>query len=108
MPAGLEPGYALPFAARKTRLAFSGLIVAPRHKAGAPFHTGVKSVPRPIWFTTHIADLRQRHFDDDIVPGVDAVKNGRFYILPKALYHYKPNAKWGEAYENLAEILYGE
>ena len=39
---------------------------------------------------------------------LDAVKNGRFYILPKALYHYKPNAKWGEAYENLAEILYGE
>lgn len=39
---------------------------------------------------------------------LSAVKNNRFYVLPKALYHYKPNAKWGEAYENLAEILYGE
>lgn len=35
-----------------------------------------------------------------------AVKNGRVHILPKDLYHYKPNARWGEAYENLEEILY--
>lgn len=35
-----------------------------------------------------------------------AVKNGRVHILPKDLYHYKPNARWGEAYEILEEILY--
>ena len=35
-----------------------------------------------------------------------AVKIGNVYILPKDLYHYKPNVRWAEAYENLAEILY--
>lgn len=35
-----------------------------------------------------------------------AVKNGRYNVLPKELFHYKPNAKWGEAYEYLSEILY--
>ncbi len=36
-----------------------------------------------------------------------AVQNDKCIVLPKNLYHYKPNAHWGEAYENLAEILYG-
>ena len=40
--------------------------------------------------------------------GLSAVKNGNVYILPQELYHYKPNARWGEAYENLVEILYGK
>lgn len=35
-----------------------------------------------------------------------AVKNGNVHILPKELYHYKPNVRWGEAYEGLVEILY--
>ncbi len=35
-----------------------------------------------------------------------AVKNGNVHILPKDLYHYKPNDRWDEAYEHLAEILY--
>lgn len=35
-----------------------------------------------------------------------AVKNGRFRILPKDLFHYKPNARWNESYEMLYEILY--
>ena len=34
------------------------------------------------------------------------VKNNEVHILPKELYHYKPNARWGEAYEKLEEILY--
>ncbi len=55
----------------------TALVKAPRNKAGAPFHTGVKSVPRPIGLTAHIADLRQRHLDDGIIPGINAVKDGR-------------------------------
>ena len=39
---------------------------------------------------------------------LSAVKNGRYIVLPKNLFHYKPNARWGESYEMLAEILYGE
>lgn len=35
-----------------------------------------------------------------------AVENGNVHILPKELYHYKPNVRWAEAYENLVEILY--
>ena len=35
-----------------------------------------------------------------------AVKNGRVHILPKELYHYKPNVRWDEAYINLYNILY--
>lgn len=37
-----------------------------------------------------------------------AVKNDRYIILPKNLFHYKPNAKWGESYRYLAEIIYPE
>lgn len=36
-----------------------------------------------------------------------AVKTGRVCILPKELYQYKPNARWGEAYEYIYEIVYG-
>lgn len=36
-----------------------------------------------------------------------AVKEGRFYCLEHELYNLKPNARWGEAYEKLAKILYG-
>jgi len=39
---------------------------------------------------------------------LSAVKNGRFIWLPKNLFHYKPNHRWGESYEILANILYGE
>lgn len=39
--------------------------------------------------------------------GLSAVKNGRFYTLEHELYNIKPNEKWGQAYEKLADILYG-
>lgn len=39
---------------------------------------------------------------------LSAVKNDRYVILPKELFHYKPNARWGESYEYLAKILYPE
>lgn len=35
-----------------------------------------------------------------------AVKEGRYYMLDKRLYNLKPNARWGEAYRKLADILY--
>lgn len=39
---------------------------------------------------------------------LSAVKNGRYILLPKDLFHYKPNARWGESYAYLAKILYPE
>ena len=35
-----------------------------------------------------------------------AVKTGDFYTLDNSLYNLKPNARWGVAYEKLADILY--
>ena len=35
-----------------------------------------------------------------------AVQEGRFYLMEKELFHLKPNARWGEAYEKVADILY--
>ena len=37
---------------------------------------------------------------------LSAVQEGRYYVLDPKLYNLKPNAKWGEAYEQLADILY--
>ena len=34
-----------------------------------------------------------------------AVKEGRYYVLDKKLYNIKPNARWGTAYKQLADIL---
>ena len=39
---------------------------------------------------------------------LDAVKNDRLYFLDKHLYNLKPNARWGEAYELLEDMLYGQ
>lgn len=39
---------------------------------------------------------------------LSAVKEGRYIVLPKDLYTYKANGRYGEAYRNLAEILYPE
>ena len=37
-----------------------------------------------------------------------AVQEGRYYTMDQRLYNVKPNARWGEAYEKLADILYPE
>ena len=38
--------------------------------------------------------------------GLTAVRQGRFHIMDQKLYNLKPNARWGEAYEKLADLLY--
>lgn len=35
-----------------------------------------------------------------------AIQNGHYYVLPKDLFQYKPNARWGESYQYLYQILY--
>lgn len=35
-----------------------------------------------------------------------AVQEGRCYVMDQTLYNLKPNARWGQAYEELADILY--
>ena len=36
---------------------------------------------------------------------LSSVKNGKYYFLPKDLFHYKPNSRWDEAYLYLARLL---
>ncbi|MBE6595093.1 MAG: ABC transporter substrate-binding protein [Ruminococcaceae bacterium] len=38
--------------------------------------------------------------------GLSAVREGRYRVLPKALFHYKPNEKWDESYAYLYEIIF--
>ena len=35
-----------------------------------------------------------------------AVQEGRVYVLPRELFHYKPNARWAESYAYLYELLF--
>lgn len=37
---------------------------------------------------------------------LSAVKNDKYFVIDKALYNSKPNARWGEAYKLLADIIY--
>lgn len=37
-----------------------------------------------------------------------AVRESNYFYLPKDLFQFKPNAKWGEAYQYLAKLLYPE
>ena len=39
---------------------------------------------------------------------LSAVKSGRYIVLDKELFHYKPNNRWAESYEALYEILYSD
>ena len=50
--------------------------------------------------------LTELFHSDPAWESLAAVKEGRVHILDKALFHYKPNARWGESYEVLADILY--
>ena len=52
------------------------------------------------------ASLENALLRDPAWNSLRAVKEGRFYTLDHALYNLKPNANWGVAYENLADILY--
>ena len=40
--------------------------------------------------------------------GLSAMRNERYYVLPKDLFHNKPNNRWDESYEYLAKILWPE
>lgn len=39
---------------------------------------------------------------------LSCVTSGNFTFLPKSMFHFKPNARWAEAYEYLIAILYPE
>ena len=38
---------------------------------------------------------------------LSAVQNGRYIVLDHRLFHYRPNARWAEAYSFIGELIYG-
>lgn len=73
----------------------------------------VKEDPEYIFVTTMgentkaAVDYMDNEFKTNpIWNNLSAIKEDKYFILPKELFHYKPNARWGDAYEYLAKILY--
>lgn len=56
--------------------------------------------------TKAMATLEQTLLTNPAWQNLTAVREGRFFTLEHALYNIKPNDRWGEAYEKLADILY--
>lgn len=54
------------------------------------------------------ANLEESLLSHPAWSSLSAVQGGRFHILERRMYSLKPNALWGDAYEQLADILCGE
>lgn len=74
----------------------------------------IKSNPKYIFVLT-MGDEKEakEYFNANIVNnpawnGLSAIKNGNYHILPKILFHYKPNNRWAQSYKYIADILYSE
>ena len=52
------------------------------------------------------ARLEETLFSQPVWQSLSAVKEGRLFYLPRELFHYKPNARWAEAYDYVFQILY--
>ena len=67
--------------------------------------------PDFIFFSAMGNEEKVREYMDGELSGevwqsLDAVKNGNYAYLPKDMFQYKPNQRFGEAYRYLAELLY--
>jgi iron complex transport system substrate-binding protein len=52
------------------------------------------------------AYIESQYADEDWWKTLSAVQNDRVIYLDRSLFHYKPNARYAEAYMELAKILY--
>ena len=71
------------------------------------------SDPDCILFTTMGDESAGAAYMDSLVSDpvwqtLTAVRTGNVHQLPKELFQYKPNARWGEAYAYLIELMYGD
>jgi|AKZA01.1.fsa_nt_gi ABC-type Fe3+-hydroxamate transport system, periplasmic component len=55
-----------------------------------------------------IASLNNSLTSDPAWSTLSAIQENQMVFLAKDLYHYKPNARWAEAYETLLKIVYPE
>lgn len=53
------------------------------------------------------ARLEEDIYSNPAWSSLTAVKEGRFYYLPKDLFLYKPNLRYAEAYQYISDILHG-
>lgn len=53
-----------------------------------------------------LANVEELMINNPAWNSLKAVQNGNYYVIDKALYNSKPNARWGEAYRQLADIIY--
>lgn len=52
------------------------------------------------------AQVEEIYGSNPVWLSLNAVKNGKVFFLEKTLFHNKPNRRFAEAYQKLAEILY--
>ena len=71
--------------------------------------------PDWIFFTTSgsnteaaMESLRATLTDNPAWNTLTAVREGRFIILDRELFHYHPNDRWAESYAFIAELIKGE
>lgn len=84
---------------------------APLLLDGLSLEAIISADPDFIFFSTMGDENRVREYMDGELAGevwqtLDAVKLGNYAYLPKDMFQYKPNHRWGEAYKYLAELLY--
>ena len=79
---------------------------------GLSIETILAEDPDYIFFSTMGDEEKAKQYMESVMlqplwQSLDAVKNNRYVFLPKSLFHYKPNARWDEAYAFLKERVYG-
>lgn len=55
-----------------------------------------------------LASVQALLLDNPAWSSLQAVQSGHYYVLPKNRFHNKPNQRWAESYQMLADILYPE
>lgn len=53
-------------------------------------------------------EMADRLFSQDAWKNLDAVQNGKVYVLDQKRYNLKPNGKWAQSLKELETLLYGE
>jgi len=77
---------------------------------GLSLESVVLSDPEYLFFTAMGDEQAVWSYVEEMLtqPGwrdLSTVKEGKVHLLPKSLFHYKPNARWAQAYQYLFELF---
>lgn len=80
---------------------------------GLSFEEVLAKDPCHIFISTMGDEAAAKSYMDNLLKeptwqSLTAVQTGRVHYLPKSLFQYKPNARWGEAYAYLIALLEGD